>query len=247
MIYTLQDFDCTPKAILWLLGEFLPYKEKRSLAGFPVGGFWFLSPRIWFTLSLFLSPFYLLSLSPFPFSSPGFAPNLFFLLTTQPKQVKRFCQKCHWNTCKINIFHLKNQLCAASLSDGPNKARSSLSWQFMMQACGNPRILKLSNCHHYYKLAPKKGCSFPSVHRRILLVHSQHFSSAALREMSENLWTYESCGFKFRRFPQDEWTYEKPGSYTLSSLHTWRCDLRHNARAEWSLQIRCNDYPKLYA
>lgn len=42
--------------ILWLLGEFLPYKEKRSLAWFPVGGFWFLSLCVWFTLSLFLSP-----------------------------------------------------------------------------------------------------------------------------------------------------------------------------------------------
>lgn len=45
-----------PRRSCGLWGSFWPYKDPRSLAGFPVGGFWFLSLHIWFTPSLFLSP-----------------------------------------------------------------------------------------------------------------------------------------------------------------------------------------------
>lgn len=52
----------TPRRSCGLWGSFWPYKEPSSLAGFPVGGFWFLS--LWFTLffSLCHSVFCLLDL-----------------------------------------------------------------------------------------------------------------------------------------------------------------------------------------
>lgn len=78
-----------PRRSRGLWGSFWPYKEPSSLAGFPVGGFGFLSLHIWFTLSLFLSS----SLGFLPAGSSP-APPLGTLLLQN--EVKRFyCNNTH--------------------------------------------------------------------------------------------------------------------------------------------------------
>lgn len=77
----------TPRRSCGLWGSFWPYKEPSSLAGFPVGGFWFLS--LWFTLSLFLS----LSLC---FLSAGSSPAPPFCTLLLQNEVKQFyCNNTH--------------------------------------------------------------------------------------------------------------------------------------------------------
>lgn len=76
VIYPQQDW--TPKAILWRLRQFLPYKEKRSPAWFPVGGFWFHSLFLIHTVSISLpSSFHVSNTSPEPVSQ---TKSLFWLV-----------------------------------------------------------------------------------------------------------------------------------------------------------------------